>query len=42
MAMVDSTKKVFPAALMPTVNMWCAQTLILIKPMQMVAATMTG
>src|ERR1700675_3910333 len=42
MAIVDSTKKVFAAELMPTVNMWWAQTLMPMKPMQIVAATMTG
>src|SRR5437588_10856523 len=41
-AIVDSTKKVFAAELMPTVNMWWAQTLILINPMHTVAATMMG
>jgi hypothetical protein len=35
-------KEVLPAELMPTVNMWWAQTLMLINPMQTVAATMTG
>jgi hypothetical protein len=40
-AIVDSTKKVLAAELMPTVNMWCAQTLIEMNPMQTVAATMT-
>jgi hypothetical protein len=41
-AIVDRTKNVFPAELMPTVNMWWAQTLILIKPMPTVAPTMMG
>ncbi len=41
-AIVDSTKNVFAAGLMPTVNMWCAQTLMAMNPMQTVAATMTG
>src|SRR5258708_838278 len=39
--MVDNTKKVF-AFEVPTVNMWCAHTLIPINPMQTIAATMTG
>ncbi len=34
MAIVESTKKVFAVALMPTVNMWCAHTLMLMKPMR--------
>ena len=41
-AIVDSTKNVFPLELMPTVNMWWAQTLMLINPMPTVAATMIG
>ena len=40
--MVENTKKVLAFELIPTVNMWCAQTLMLINPMQTVAATMTG
>ena len=32
--MVAKTKKVLPAAPRPTVNMWCAQTLRLMKPMR--------
>ena len=42
MAMVDSTKKVLPFEVIPTVNMWCAHTLMLMKPMATVAATITG
>jgi hypothetical protein len=42
MAIVDNTKKVFAAELIPTVNMWWAQTLMLMNPMQIVAATITG
>src|SRR6202049_281773 len=41
-AIVDNTKKVFAAELMPTVNMWWAQTLIPMNPMHIVAATITG
>ena len=33
MAIVDSTKNVFAFELMPTVNMWWAQTLMLMNPM---------
>ena len=40
-AIVDRTKKVFTFALMPTVNMWCAYTLMLMKPIATVAATIT-
>ena len=42
MAMVDSTKKVFAFALIPTVNMWWAHTLMLMNPMARIAATMIG
>src|SRR5256885_13602264 len=42
MAMVESTKKRLAPELMPMVNMWCAQTLMLMKAMATVAATMTG
>ena len=42
MAIVDNTKKVTAAELIPTVNIWWAQTLMAIKPMQTVAATMIG
>src|SRR3989442_15722817 len=40
-AIVDSTKNVLALELMPTVNMWCAQTLMPMNPMQIVAATIT-
>src|ERR1700688_323890 len=36
------TKKLFPYELIPTLNMWWAQTLMLTNPMQTVAATITG
>ena len=42
MAIVDSTKNVLPAELMPTVNMWWAHTLMEMNPMPTVAATMIG
>ena len=42
MAIVEMTKKAFAGALMPTVNMWCAHTLMLMKAIETVAATMTG
>ena len=42
MAIVEITKKVFAGALIPTVNMWCAHTLMLMNAIEMVAATMTG
>src|SRR3979409_1541078 len=42
MAMVESTKKVFAFAFMPTVNMWWAHTLMAMNAMQTVAATITG
>ena len=42
MSMVEKTKKVLPAGLMPTVNMWCAHTPRLMKPIETVAATMTA
>ena len=41
-AIVENTKKVLAFAPMPTVNMWCAQTLMPINPIQSVAATITG
>ena len=40
--MVAKTKKVLAAAPRPTVNMWCAQTLRLMKPMPTDAATIAG
>jgi hypothetical protein len=40
--MVANTKKVFPARPMPTVNMWCAHTLRLTKPIATDAATIAG
>src|SRR5207247_9466370 len=39
---VEKTKKVFPAGPMPTVNIWCAHTLKLIKPIATDAATIAG
>src|ERR1700730_12618311 len=36
------TKKLFAYELIPTVNMWWAQTLMLTNPMHTVAATITG
>src|SRR6201997_994587 len=41
-AIVVIVKKLFVYELIPTENMWCAQTLMLTNPMQTVAATMTG
>ena len=40
MAAVEATKKALAYEVMPTVNMWWAQTLRLIKPMAKVATTM--
>ena len=42
MAIVVKTKKVLAVELIPTVNMWCAHTLMLMNPMATVAATITG
>src|SRR6202166_2964987 len=42
MAIVESTKKLFAVEVMPTVNIWCAQTLMPINPMHTVEATMMG
>src|SRR6202167_4479089 len=39
---VESTKNAFCAEVMPTLNIWWAQTLRLIKPMPADAATMAG
>ena len=39
-AVVEATKKALAYDVMPTVNMWCAHTPRLMKPMAMVAATM--
>ena len=39
---VEMTKKVLAVGLMPTANMWCAHTPMLMKPIAKVAATMTG
>ena len=39
---VERTKAVLAAALMPTVNMWCAHTEKLINPIPTDAATMAG
>ena len=39
---VENTKKVFPSGPIPTVNIWCAHTLRLIKPIATVAATIAG
>jgi hypothetical protein len=41
-AMVVMAKKLFAYEFMPTVNMWCAHTLKLTKPMPTEAATMAG
>src|ERR1700758_5157897 len=41
-AIVVIVKKLFAYEFIPTENMWCAHTLMLTKPMQTVAATMTG
>src|ERR1700739_2016415 len=41
-AMVVMVKKLFAYESIPTVNMWCAHTLMLTKPMHTVAATITG
>src|SRR5215813_14180403 len=41
-AIVVIAKKLLAYEFMPTVNMWCAQTLRLTNPMQTVAATITG
>src|SRR5262252_1793289 len=41
-AIVVIAKKLLAYEFMPTVNMWCAQTLKLTNPMQTVAATITG
>ena len=41
-SMVETAKKVFAAGVMPTANMWCAHTPRLMKPIDTVAATMTG
>ena len=40
--LVETAKKVFAAGVMPTTNMWCAQTERLMKPIETVAATMIG
>src|SRR5215510_14503632 len=39
---VDAAKKVLPSEVMPTANIWCAQTLTLIKAIMVVAATIIG
>ncbi len=41
-SMVESTKKAFPADVMPTVNMWCAHTPRLTNAMPTEAATIAG
>src|SRR5258708_34036871 len=41
-AIVVIAKKLLAYELIPIVNMWCAQTLMLTKAMQTVAPTMTG
>src|SRR5260370_8892905 len=41
-AIVVIVKKLLAYEFIPIVNMWCAQTLMLTKPMQTVAPTMTG
>src|SRR5207302_1039107 len=40
--MLVIVKKLFAYEFIPTVNMWCAHTLMLTNAMAMVAATMTG
>ena len=40
--MLDAAKKVLDQELMPTANIWCAQTPRLIKPMAATAPTMAG
>src|SRR5262245_22632922 len=42
MAIVERAKNALALEVNPTVNMWCAQTLMLTKPMARVAATMMG
>ena len=41
-SIVEIAKKVLAIGLIPTVNMWCAHTLKLMKPIITVAATITG
>ena len=41
-SMVESAKKVLPMDVIPTLNMWWAQTLTLMKPIRTVAATIAG
>src|SRR6266851_9328539 len=41
-AIVVIAKKLLAYEFIPMVNMWCAHTLVLTKPMQTVAPTMTG
>ena len=41
-SMVATAKKEFAPEVMPTVNMWWAHTPRLMKPMAIVAATMTS
>ncbi len=40
--MVERTKKALAPEVMPTVNMWCAHTLMLMNAMPTEAATMAG
>jgi hypothetical protein len=40
--MVDSVKNAFDTDVMPTVNIWCAQTLKLTNMIAMDAATIAG
>jgi len=40
--MLETAKNVFDHEVIPTANMWCAQTLRLIKPIATTAATMAG
>ncbi len=42
MAIVVIAKKVTANEFIPTVNMWCAQTPALMKPIKMLAATIIG
>ena len=41
-SIVETAKKVLPAGVRPTTNMWCAHTPRLMKPIDTVAATMNG
>src|ERR1700761_738357 len=41
-SMVEAAKKVFDQEVMPTANMWCAQTPRLMNPIATTAPTMAG